>query len=72
MSSFSSRYLDQSVLVLDVNDDVTKSHMVPVIRQLSHQIISMQGKLQSDSSLATPAIIKQVKRLLMVAQHMCQ
>lgn len=45
--------------------------MIPVIRQLSQQMSSFQEKALGDPNIATAAVVKQVKRLLMVAQHLC-
>ena len=65
-----TRYLDQSLLALDVRDDVTKNHMCPVIKELSEQISAILQKITADPSFNNPGIIKQVKRLLMVSQQM--
>lgn len=67
---FIYRYLDQSLLALDVDSDVTKNHMVPVIKQLSQHMSLLQQKLQEAPSGTDPGIMKQVKRLLMVSHHM--
>lgn len=66
------RYLDQSLIALDTNSEVTKNHMVPVIKQLHQQLIQLQEKIQADDSelKANPAISRQVKRMLMVTHHL--
>ena len=64
------RYLDQSLLALDIRDDVTKNHMCPVIKELSEQISTVLEKLKADPSFKNPGTVKQVKRLLMVSQQM--
>ena len=63
------RFLDPSVLALDEQDEVTKSHMPPVIKQLSEQLRIVQDK--ANSSSISPALLKQVKRLFQVTLHMC-
>lgn len=65
------RYLDQSLLALDVDSDITKNHMLPVIKQLSQQIASLLQKIQAGTSVPNPAIVVAVKRLLMVSKQMC-
>ena len=64
------RYLEHSLLALDVGSDVTKSHMTPVVSQLSQQLSSLEQTFVSTPSLATPTLTKLVKRLKMMAQHL--
>ena len=45
--------------------------MVSVIKQLFEHMSSLQEKIQLDPGSINPTTIKQVKRLLMVSQHMC-
>ncbi len=59
------------MLVLDVNDDVTKNHMGRVMKHLCQQIVSIQEKCQSDPNFIQPGLLKQIKRLLMISQHLC-
>ena len=51
------RYLEHSLLALDVGSDVTKSHMAPVVSQLSQKLASLEQT-------------KLVKRLNMMARHL--
>ena len=64
------RYLEQSILALDMNDDVTKSHMPPVLSGLSQHLSGVEKSLQTNPGAT--GLMRQVKRLRMVSERMCQ
>lgn len=64
------RYLEQSILALDVSNEVTRSHMPPVLSNLSQHLARMEKTLES--STGTTGLARQVKRLRMVTEHLCQ
>ena len=65
-----ARYLEQSILALDVSNEVTKSHMPPVLSSLSQHLARMEKTLESGTG--TTGLARQVKRLRMVTEHLCQ
>ena len=70
LSLCSCRYLEQSVLALDPNKEVTRSHMAAVLRGLSQQLAEEERSLQGVTGMGT--LPRQVRRLRMVSERMCQ
>ena len=66
------RYLEQCTLSLDVDNEVTRSHMSTVILQLSQQLASVEKSFEVNPSAAKPALKKNVKRLKMISERLCQ
>jgi enhancer of mRNA-decapping protein 4 len=63
------RFLEASVLGLDVNNDITKSHMTQVLRTLTQQLA---GAEQANRSVPNSAsLLRSVKRLRMVTERLC-
>ena len=66
------RYLEQCTLSLDVDNEVTRSHMSTVILQLSQQLASVEKSFEVNPNAAKPALKKNVKRLKMISERLCQ
>ena len=64
------RYLEQSILALDVSNEVTKSHMSPVLNSLAHHLTGMEKSLQSNPG--SSGLARQVRRLRLVAEQLRQ
>ena len=57
------------MLALDVNNDITKSHMTQVLRTLTQQLATAE---QSARSLPNSApLLRSMKRLRMVTERLC-
>jgi len=65
-----SRYLEQSILALDVSNEVTRSHMSPVLNGLAHHLTGMEKSLQSNPN--SSGLARQVRRLRLVAEQLRQ
>lgn len=64
------RYLEPSVLALDLQNEVTKSHMPPVLSGLSQQLSAVEKALQGNPGNVTLA--RRVKGLRMITERLCQ
>ena len=64
------RYLEQSILALDVSNEVTRSHMSPVLNGLAHHLTGMEKSLQSNPN--SSGLARQVRRLRLVAEQLRQ
>ena len=64
------RYLEQSILALDVSNEVTRSHMSPVLNGLAQHLAGMEKSLQSNPN--SLGLARQVRRLRLVAEQLCQ
>ena len=62
------RYLEQSILALDVSNKVTKSHMSPVLNGLAHHLTGLEKSLQSNPGCS--GLARQVWRLRLVAEQL--
>ena len=63
------RFLEASVLGLDVNNDITKSHMTQVLRTLTQQLAGAEQANRSVPNSA--ALLRSVRRLRMVTESLC-
>jgi enhancer of mRNA-decapping protein 4 len=63
------KYLEESVLALDVTNEITKNHMIRILRMLTQQLSSAE---QTHRSMPNSApLLRLIKRLRMVTERMC-
>lgn len=66
---YSLRYLEASVMALDVTDDITKNHMPPVLRMLTQQLSNAE---QTHCNVPNSAsLLRLIKRLRMICERLC-
>ena len=66
---YSLRYLEASVMALDVTDDITKNHMPQVLRMLTQQLSNAEQTHRSVPNSAP--LLRLIKRLRMICERLC-
>ena len=63
------RYLEASVLALDVTNDITKNHMTQVLQTLTGQLSNAEQSHRSNPNSAS--LMRLIKRLRMITERLC-
>lgn len=63
------RYLEASVMALDVTNDITKNHMTQVLRTLTQQLSNAEQTHRTVPNSAP--LLRLIKRLRMISERLC-
>ena len=63
------RFLEASVLALDVSNDITKNHMTQVLRTLAQQLTDIEQIHRGAPNSAS--LLRLIKRLRMITERLC-
>ena len=63
------RFLESSVLALDVSNDITKNHMTQILRSLTQQLAGAEQTHRPAPNSAP--LLRSMRRLRMVTESLC-